>query len=96
MLREKYGQINFLPPRLQGFQPDWEATTTIRADWKAMTSVCLLHFDGDVATMVRWIGGTHVNAHLNIPSILTKLRLIVDPDIYADLSRIFLLGAPAK
>ena len=94
MLRKKYANVNFLP--LQGFQADWEATTTIRDDWKAMTSACLLHFDGDVATMVRWIGGPHVNAHLDIPSILEKLRLIVDPDIHADVSRILLLGAPAE
>ena len=95
MLRKKYSKVDFLP--LQGFQPDWESTTTIQADWKAMTSACLLHFDGDVATMVRWIGGPHVNAHLDIPAmILAKLRLIVDPDIFSDISRIFLLGAPAK
>ena len=96
MLRKKYRKVNFLP--LQGFQPDWESTTTICADWKAMTSSwCLLHFDGDLATMVRWIGGPHVNAHLDVPSILSKLRrLIVDRDIYTDLSWILLLGAPAK
>ena len=46
--------------------------------------------------MVRWIGGPHGNAHLNIPAILSKLRLIVDPDIFTDISRILLLGAPAK
>ena len=93
LLRKKYSDVDFLP--LQGFQADWESTTTIRADWKAMTLACLLHFDGDVATMVRWIGGPHVNAHLDIPAILSKLRLIVDPDIHADVSRILLLGAPA-
>ena len=59
IVRKKYKNVNFLP--LQGFQPDWEATTTILSDdWKAMTSLaCLLHFDGDVATMVRWISGPH-------------------------------------
>ena len=60
-----------------------------------MTSACLLHFDGNVATMVRWIGGPHVNAHLNIPAILEELRLIVDSSIHANVSRILLLGAPA-
>ncbi|KAI2489263.1 hypothetical protein MHU86_25336 [Fragilaria crotonensis] len=61
-----------------------------------MTSACLLHFNGDVATMVRWIGGPHVNAHLDVPSILAKLKLIVDADIHADISRILLIGAPAE
>ena len=94
MLRKHYAHVDFLP--LQGFQLDWGETTTIRNDWKEMTSACLLHFDGDVATMVRWIGGPHVNAHLNVPSILEKLKKIVDPDIHSDLSRILLLGAPSE
>jgi hypothetical protein len=50
MRKKQYKNVNFLP--LQGFQSDWEETTTIRDDWKTMTSACLLHFDGDVATMV--------------------------------------------
>ena len=60
-----------------------------------MTSACLLHFDGDVATMVRWIGGPHVNAHLDATSVLAKLQPIVDPDTYSDVSRILTFGAPA-
>ena len=60
-----------------------------------MTSACLLHFNGDVATMVRWIGGPHVNEHLNVPAILALLKPIVDPDIYDDVKRIYTFGAPA-
>jgi hypothetical protein len=60
-----------------------------------MTTACLLHFDGDVATMVRWIGGPHVNAHLNVATILATLKPIVDPDIYRDVERIFTFGALA-
>ena len=92
-LLKKYRDVDFRP--LQGFQADWEETTTIRSDWKTMTSACLLHFDGDVATMVRWIGGPHVNAHLDATSILAKIQPIVDPDIYSDVSRILTFGAPA-
>ncbi|KAI2512208.1 hypothetical protein MHU86_2084 [Fragilaria crotonensis] len=45
--------------------------------------------------MVRWIGGPHVNAHLNVSTILATLKPIVDPDIYSDVSRILTFGAPA-
>ena len=92
-LLKKYSGVDFRP--LQGFQPDWESVTTIRSDWKEMTSACLLHFDGDVATVVRWIGGHHTNAHLNPPEILAKLRPIIDADIWSDLHRILTSGAPA-
>jgi hypothetical protein len=92
-LRKKHQNIDFLP--LQGLQANWESTTSIREDWKAMTTARLLHFDGDVATVVRWIGGPHVNAHLNVARILATLQPIVDPDIYRDVERIFTFGAPA-
>ena len=93
LLRKRYQTTNFLP--LQGYQANWEETTTIRSDWKAMTTACLLHFNGDVATMVRWIGGPHVNAHLNVATVLATLKPVVDKDIYADVARILTLGAPA-
>lgn len=92
-LRKKYRTVNFLP--LQGFQPDWEETTTIRDDWKDMTTACLLHFNGDVASMVRWIGGPHVNAHLDVTQVLSTLLPIVTPDVYNDVRRILTFGPPA-
>jgi hypothetical protein len=46
-LRKKYAPIDFRP--LQGFQTDWETTNEIRADWKEMTSACLIHYNGDVS-----------------------------------------------
>jgi hypothetical protein len=92
-LRKKYSAVDFRP--LQGFQSNWDDVTTIREDWKTMTSACLLHFDGDVSTVVRWIGGPHTNAHLDVPTILEKLRPILDNDIWSDLRRILLVGAPA-
>jgi hypothetical protein len=51
-------------------------------------------FDGDVATMLRWISGPHVNAQLNVTAILLTLKAIVDPDIYNDVERILTVGSP--
>jgi hypothetical protein len=92
-LRKKYTPIDFRP--LQGFQADWETTNEIRTDWKEMTSACLLHFNGDVATVVRWIGGPHVNAQIDVPKTLSKLQPILTTDVYNDLKRILTTGAPA-
>jgi hypothetical protein len=96
MIRKKYRSVNFLP--LQGFQSNWEETTTIREDWKVMTTACLLHIDGDVARMVvQWIGGPHPNnAHLNVPKILSTLQEpVIESSIFEDVKRILTLGAPA-
>jgi hypothetical protein len=45
--------------------------------------------------MVRWIGGPHANAHLNVSAILTTLQPIVNPNIYSNISRILTFGEPA-
>ena len=92
-LRKKYTPIDFRP--LQGFQTNWEAVDEIHPDWKAMTSACLLHYNGDVATVVRWIGGPHTNEHIDTQSTLTKLKPILTQDVYSDLKRILVMGAPA-
>ena len=60
-----------------------------------MTTACLLHFDGDVANMVRWIGGPHTNAHLNVQKVLTTLEPVIEKDVFDDVKRILTLGAPA-
>ena len=58
-----------------------------------MMSACLvLDFDGDIAIMVRWISGPHVNAHLDVTATLLNLKPIVDPDVYKDIARILTIG----
>lgn len=92
-LIKRYAQVDFRP--LQGFQNGWENVTTIKEDWKSMTSACLLHFNGDVATVVRWVGGPHTAAQINPEETLAKLKNVVDSDIWDDLCRILVFGAPA-
>jgi len=60
-----------------------------------MTSAALLHFNGLVADVVRWVGGPHVGAHRNPADILTHLVKCEAPqDLLHDLSRIFAYGIP--
>ena len=92
-LRKKYEPIDFRP--LQGFQPDWESTETIRQDWKDMTTACALYYNGDMATVVRYIGGPHVNAHIDTRAVLEKLKPVLTSDVYDDVHRLLVIGAPA-
>ena len=92
-LIKRYAQVDFC--LLQGFQSGWENVSTIREDWKSMTSACLLHFNGDVATIVRWVGGPHTAAQINPEEKLAKLKAVVDPDVWDDLRRILVFGARA-
>ena len=90
---QKYTPIDFRP--LQGFQTDWETTNEIQTDWKEMKSACLLYYNGDVTTVVHWIGGPHINAQIDPPKTLSKLKPIPTTDVYDDLKRILPTGAPA-
>ena len=92
-LLKRYSPVDFCPR--QGFQRDWDAVSTIKENWKEMTSACLLHLNGDIATVVRWIGGPHTAAHAKPTETLAKLKNIIDPDIWSDLERILISGAPA-
>ena len=93
-LRKKYESIDFRP--LIGFQKDWETTEVIWQDWKDMTTACALYYNGDMATVVRFIGGPHVNAHIDVPTVLQNLKPILTPDVFDDVQRILVTGAPAK
>ena len=94
LLRD-YGDTKF--HGIRGYNPDWASETSVNQDRVAMATAALLHFDGNVADLVRWIGGPHVAAHLDHASIIDRLKSAkVDPDVVSHLSRIFFDGIPAQ
>ena len=75
---------------LQGFRDNWEDVTLIDADRVRMATMALMHFDGDMADMVRWVGGSHVGAHRNVALLKGK----VDDATVGHLERIWRHGVP--
>jgi hypothetical protein len=59
-----------------------------------MAMLALLHFEGDTAALVRWIGGPHVGEHRDIPALLTFLTGKIDQSLINNLERIFINGIP--
>jgi hypothetical protein len=51
--------------------------------------------NGDIASIIRYIGGPHVGAHRNTDAILKRLAGKIDDEIHSDLTRIFTSGSPA-
>ena len=60
-----------------------------------MTSACALHYNGDIATVVRFIGGPHVHQHINTQEVLANLKPVLTTDVFDDVARILTTGAPA-
>jgi hypothetical protein len=82
---------------IRGFPAGWESETVVNDDRVAMATAALLHFNGSVADLVRWIGGPHVGAHRDHHAILETLQSAgVDSTVVTDLRRIFLSGIPAS
>ena len=73
---DEHANINFA--EIKGFHKDWDAATRIDPKRVRMFTAALLHFDGDIADTVRWIGGPHVGAHRDIEKTLRHLRGKVD------------------
>lgn len=92
-LYDEHASIDFRP--LQGFNADWNAGTSIDTDRVRMATATLLHFDGDIADVVRWIGGPHVRAHRDITATLGYLQGKIEPDLCLTLERMWRHGSPA-
>jgi hypothetical protein len=71
-LLEEYASIDFRP--LQGFPPDWKEATSIDDDRTSMDTAALLYYQGDLASVFRWIGGPHVAAQRDVSASLRFLK----------------------
>ena len=92
-LMSEYIDVDFQP--LQGFQPNWETEVTINRERIRWATAALLHFEGDMAALVRWVGGPHVGAHRDVESTLAYLQGKIEPDTWRDVERLYRWGAPA-
>ena len=72
-------------------------TTNRAGGWaEALTTACFLHYNLDIPTVVRYLGGPHVAALRDTPRILKTVQPLVDPILFNAFARILTLGAPAR
>jgi hypothetical protein len=84
--------VDFNP--LRGFQADWENLSEVCPHRARMASAALMHFHGDAAALVRWMGGPHVHAQRDVPALLNFLDGKVEPALIYDIRRTFTKGIP--
>ena len=81
---------------LRGIPTDWTEGPDIDPERVKSCTAALLHFNGSVADLTRWIGGPHVGAQRDHPAILDLVRSTgLDDTTYRELERLFLSGIPA-
>jgi hypothetical protein len=62
-----------------------------------MRSALLLHYCGDIAACVRYVGGLLIGyPYRDHRVILPRIKNIVDEETYSDIARILILGCPAS
>jgi hypothetical protein len=93
---KQHRNVDFRP--LQGYNRDdtWNERATIDEHRTRMTTACALHFDLDIPSVVRWIGGPHVAAHGDHAAILREIKPLLEPQNYQDLVRVFTWGSPSQ
>ena len=90
----EYSNVDFRP--LQGYPEDVQSETELNQDRIKWATAALLHFDGDVAAVVRWVGGPHTGEHRNHEERLRRLQPILPPALFEDLRRLYMDGMPAR
>ena len=89
-----YNTVDFRPLRTDRSH-DWDQETELNLDWLRMTTAALLHYQGDLSSVVRFIGGTHVGANRGDHAArLASLDGIVDSPTLSHLRRIWTQGVP--
>jgi hypothetical protein len=93
-LFDEYNLVDFRP--LREYPVDWQEETDLNYNRLHMTTAAVLHYHGDLASVVRFIGGIHVGAHRDHKKVLKSLEGIVQDSIIRDLRRIWTSGVPNK
>jgi hypothetical protein len=89
----KYSPLDFRPFQGYGLYADFETETEINQHLVDLASATLPHYNFDVATTVRYIGGPHIAAHRDVAQILATIQDSVEPAIQRQVHRLFTVGA---
>ncbi len=82
---DEYGDVDF--NALRGFPVGALEEVLLSDDRKRMATAALLHFDGDLATLVRWIGGPHIGEHRDPETFLRRWRPVLRDHTYESMHR---------
>ena len=81
-------------------QPDtaYASRTTIPHDRVCMFTACALHYNLDMASVIRFVGGTYTASYRNVPHILQTLEntQLCDNYLLSEVKRVMTIGDPSQ
>ncbi len=91
----QFATVDFTPLRIR--DRNRSNQKVIPANRTVMRSALLIHYCGDVATCVRYVGGLLIGyPYRDHRVILPRIKNIVDDETNSDIARILILGCPAS
>ena len=75
--------------------PDYATQASIPRERIDNFVACLIHYDMDMGSVIRYAGGNYLATHRDPTTILSHIRDIVPDDVFADCQRLLTSGAPA-
>ena len=81
---------------LRNTNPNWETQTHIDPVKKMAFLACLMHYNMDGASVMRFEGHNYTAAHRNVPLMITKLKPLLDADLLSRFERVMTIGSPTK
>lgn len=89
-----YSDIDFRPLKTHWDDGSW-ANLIGYDDYRiAMMTACAVHFDLDIPSVTRFIGGPFTAEHRDTNQILADCKVFLDDQTHKDLERIYRVGVP--
>lgn len=91
---QKLSKLDF--SSLRNYNTDWATQKAIPQDRVKKLLACLLHYDGRVADVMRYLGGNYTAEYRNVKERMKRLEGLVDRELLDRYEQLMSTGAPSK
>ena len=84
--------VDFSP--LRQYRGDWSQQKNIPASRVKMFTACLVHFNGHIGDVIRYVGGNYTAEYRDVEKALAAVKPLLPAQDYLDLKRYYEVGSP--
>ena len=81
---------------LAHYRTDWSQQKTIPEERCKLFTACLIHFNGHVGDVIRYVGGNYTAEYRDVEKALAAVKPLLPKEDYLDLKRCYEVGSPNK